>query len=264
MQIPFRKTLAALLLLACLPPWLLAWQAAQDPLAPLLSVHQVQSWLLPGLAIPLGLGLLYLFGYPTARPQLAIYWQRLKRQLGTDRGPYFELLARLRNFDNQDDRLRAGRMARQFGDRQAALEHLRAAWEHDKRHVPSSYEYGLVLGELGRGEEAAAVLQGVVEVEPHCGNGDALLRLAEARLALGELDAAAACVDQHQQQYPGNRQVHLLRAKLEARRGDMERARQELLAARRPTEPHERLTAEDRLAQARAKITVLRKGVSDG
>jgi predicted Zn-dependent protease len=89
-----------------------------------------------------------------------------------------------------------GQIARRCGDRIAAPEHFRAASEHDPSNLWSAYEVATKLRELGRLEEAEAILQSLVDRQPTfapAGNalGQIALRRGDRIAALEHSRAAA-------------------------------------------------------------------------
>ena len=94
--------------------------------------------------------------------------------------------------------------------------------------------------------------------------GDALSRLGHALFRLHRDKEALSVLQRHQVLFPGNRQVHLLVARVLASLGDLESAREELQQAAKPPAEGVMLSLEENLARTSAKVTMLRKGKSDG
>ncbi len=93
--------------------------------------------------------------------------------------------------------------------------------------------------------------------------GDALFNLGKNLFRLHRDDDALAVLRQHQSVFPGSRLVHLLLARVLADLGQMDEARKELKLAARPASDQERLSPEENLTRARAKVTFLKKGKSE-
>lgn len=208
----------------------------------------------------LGLGLLF---YPPLLPFLRIRFSERKRRLGTDRGPMDEGLTRLKHLETHADRLLVGRSARQLGDIPTAVENLSRAFELDPSHIAGRYQLALLLAEIGQREDAVNLFGSVVQEDEKHAFGDALFNLGRNLFRLHRDDDALAVLRQHQSVFPGSRQVHLLLARVLADLGQMDEARKELKLAARPASDQERLSPEENLTRARAKVTFLKKGKSE-
>ena len=207
----------------------------------------------------IGLGLLL---YPPLLPFLRLRFRATKRKLGTDRGPMYEGISRLQHLETHADRLLVGRAARQLGDIKTAVENLSRAFELDPPHVAGRYQLALVLAEIGQSEDAVHLFGSVVQDDPKHAFGDALFHLGKYLFRLHRDDEALAVLRQHQSLFPGSRQVHLLTARVLADVGQIEEAREDLKLAARPATDQERLSPEENLARAQAKVTFLKKGRS--
>ncbi len=255
---PIRKIFAALLFVVALIPVAMVVMHEKDPFANLVFWFQAKEF-----AMQLGFYLI-LAGcaaallYPPAIPFVRLRFSESWKRLGTDRGPLHEGLARLKHLETHDERLRVGKLARQLGDSQLAIENLSRAFELDPSHLAGRYQFALLLTELGNYEDAASLLISVVREDEKYAFGDALLQLGRCLYRRRRDSEAIAALQRLQELFPGGRQALLLLARALADNGALEPARQSLELAKRPIESGQRLTPREALARAQAKVTFLR------
>ncbi len=262
MRFPIRKIFAVLLFAGALVPVAMVSLNDADPIDNLVFwVHAGELVTRVGFYAAFGAGAAALI-YPPAIPLLKLRFTQAWRRLGTDRGPLYEGIARLRHLETHDERLKVGRTARQLGETQLAVENLYRAYELDPTHTTGRYQLALVMAEIGRFEDAANLLLALVHDDEKHAFGDALFQLGKALFRMHRDPEAVAVLRRHQQLFPGSRQAHLLLARALAETNAMDAAREQLAAARRPVSGDERLSPEEALARARAKVTFLRAGTS--
>lgn len=262
MHTPIRKTFAVLLFVVALVPLALIVGFSVD-LDGLYAVSYYGHMWLRGIFF-LGLGCLgvLLVLYPPFLPFLRLRARQTWRRLGTDRGPLYDGIARMRHLETHADRLNVGRMARQMGEIPMAMENLRRAFELEPDHVAGRYQLALLLIDVNDYPDAATLLESVVHDDEKHAFGDALLHLSQTLFRMHRDADALAYIQKHQHLFPGSRQIHLLAARTLAELSRIEEAREQLRAARRPPEDKERLSPLEKLARARARVLMLRKGKS--
>lgn len=260
MRIPIRKSFAALLFVVALVPVALIVGFFVD-LDALYVVYDYGRMWLKGLVF-LGLGFfgVLLVLYPPFLPFLRLRAGETWRRLGTDRGPLYDGIARLRHLETHADRLSVGRIARQLGDIPLAVENLRRAFELEPEHVAGRYQFALLLIDVGNYPDAAKLLETVVRDDEKHAFGDALFQLGRTLFRIHKDKDALPYIRKHQDLFPGSRQVHLLAARVLAGLGQMEEAREQLRDARSRPGEKERLSPVETLARARARVVMLRKG----
>ena len=204
--------------------------------------------------------ILLLLVYPPFLPYLRLQIGTIKRRLGSDHKPLFDGLYRLQHLETHADHLAVGRAARNLGELPMAGMHLLRAFEMDNSHRSGRYDLGRVLCELGRFDDAVRVMESVVQEDEQFGYGDALHHLGLAQARTGATEKAIQTLRRQQEVFPGNRRVHLLLAQLLARHGDKEGCIAELRLAAKPPESGQRLTHEDALARAQARVALWRGG----
>lgn len=260
MHAPIRKSFAALLFVVAIVPLALIVGFSVDLDALYAVSHYGHIWLRRLFFLGLGcLGVLLLL-YPPFLPFLRMRAGQTWRRLGTDRGPLYDGIARMRHLETHADRLNVGRMARQLGEIPMAMENLRRAFELEPEHVAGRYQLALLLMDINDYPDAATILESVVRDDEKHAFGDALFHLGETLFRMHRDADALAYIHKHQDLFPGSRQVHLLAARTLAGLSRIEEAREQLRAARRPPEDKERLSPAEKLARARARVVMLRKG----
>ena len=100
-----------------------------------------------------------------------------------------------RHPDDLDVRLELARLARAVGDETEAIAQVEYLLSEDEQDPEFVYEYGVTLKEAGRFEEAKAVLQSSVEMNPNSAEAHHALGVIElvsgdARVAVEPLEAA--------------------------------------------------------------------------
>lgn len=260
-RIPIRKAFATLLFtVALVPVGLVVGFFLVSPNAVYRFADAGADWLSFGAWGGAGVFAVGLLVYPPFLPFLKLRSKSIMRRLGTDRGPMYEGIAQLRNFETHANRLLVGRLARQLGDIPVAMENLARAYELEPDHVSGRYQLGLLLAEIGQTEDAGVLFGSVVQADEKHAFGDALFHLGQVLFRLHRDAEAIAVLRRHQEQFPGSRQVHLLVARVLADAGDLDLARAELKSAARPPDDGEHLSPEEVLARARARVTFLKRG----
>jgi len=133
-----RKTFAGVLFVVAVCPAALV-TCYETALEPVYSLHiawlRFSNWFAESAWWVVGGPVVLLLLYPPTIPFVRLQAGRVWRQLGTDGGPLFDGLARLRHLETHADHLLVGRMARHLGNHQLAREHLTRAHELDPRHL---------------------------------------------------------------------------------------------------------------------------------
>jgi tetratricopeptide (TPR) repeat protein len=256
-----RKALAVLLFVVALVPLgLIVGSALGSPQAVYATATIGGFWLTRIGWIAVSVFVLGVIAYPPFLPFLRYRIRDSWKRLGTDKGPMFEGIARLRHLETHADRLLVGRIARQLGDTATAVENLGRAYELDPTHVAGRYQLALLLIEIGQRADAVNLLATVLQEDEKHAFGDALLHAGKNLFRLHRDAEALAALRRHQAVFPGSRQVHLLVARVLADTGQMAAAREELKLAARPPGDQEHMSLEENLARTQAKVTFLRKG----
>lgn len=133
--------------------------------------------------------------------------------------------------DYPDLRCRFGILLMEEGSLNEALEHLRAAVEINPRYVEALLQMGIALLRLDRPEEAMEPLSVAVKAEPDY--LDVHLMSTLAALRSGQFSEACADLRRLQEDLPDAPRVHYLLAACQAMVGDMESAQWNLQRAGR-------------------------------
>ncbi|MHC4813027.1 MAG: tetratricopeptide repeat protein [Planctomycetota bacterium] len=255
-----RKVFAGVLWAAALVPPVLYVSSLSAPVDTVLWAAQAGRYLWYA-AIALGATVvLLLLLYPPFLPFVRMGLSGIKRRLGTDHKPLYDGLYRLQHLETHADHLQVGRAARNLGQLPLALVHLARAFEMDPTHLAGRYELGRVLTEVSRFKDAVTILESVVQEDAQHGYGDALHLLGLAYSHVGAAEQAVSTLRRQQAQFPGNREVHLLLARVLSKSGDKQACIAELLEAARPRQKSERFDHAAQLARARARVALWRGG----
>lgn len=258
MQLPFRAAFAALLWgVAVFPPVLFVVHLG----SPVAAVQLAQGIGTAARWTTLAGGGLFVAGlliYPPFLPSLRMGLRNVRMRLGTDLGPLREAQARLQHFETAADHLVAGRALLQQGKLGDSVVHLTRAVELDPEHAASRYQLGLALTKIGNLQAAADQLGWVVQHDPGHAFGAAMLELGVV-LERGEAATQAVHVlERHEAEFGSNRRNLFHRARAHQTNGDREKALADLRAAAQPPEQGRKLTLDDELMRAKARMALLR------
>ncbi len=198
--------------------------------------------------------------YPPFLPTLKIAFRRVKRRISTDLSALYEAQSRLEHLDTAADRLTAGRILLQQDRVRPAIEHLARAVELDPEHAATRYQLGLALGRAGDLPAATEQLRKVCEIDKGHAFGAGQLELGIVLERSGDNDGAIEVLEGHERDFGPNRRNMYHRALAHARRGERERSLEVLRATAAPPEADRKLTLEEELLRARARVALMRGG----
>ncbi len=250
------------------------WAVALWPLL-LLAVHPVSPVAAVALAdgaaaalssaalVALGLGAGLLVAWPPFLPALRVRLQRWRLRARQDPARLDQALAHLQHLDTAAARADVAHWLLDAGRLRDAVPHLRRAIELAPEMVSARFLLGRTLRQLGDRDGAAATLRQVIAAEADHGFGVAALELArvEAEQALGggereAMAAALAALRRHEARSGPDREASLLQARLAARLGDRGAMRTALQAAAGSPPAGVRLSPDEALLRARARVAL--------
>jgi len=169
-------------------------------------------------------------------------------------------LGELRHVETAARHGEVGRLALQRRELPLAIAHLSRALELEPENPGLRYQLGMALLAAGRMREAAGCLQQVVAADPGHAFGEALLQLGRVHLLLGDDQGALALLRRHALEHGGSRRSHFWLASACRAAADPDGARAALQYAASPPAKNQRLTPEEGLYRARARVALWRAG----
>jgi tetratricopeptide (TPR) repeat protein len=245
----------ALWLLALWPLAMLALGLA-DPEAGVRVAHFADrgvGWLLWAVAIAAGAATLL---YPPFVPALRLQLRAVRARLSRDDKALRDAHARLTQFETVNDLHLVGRALRDTGFAKEAVPRLRRALELDPQHMSARYQLALALRDAGEAQAAVDALQQLINTDPAYASGQPFLDLAEICAQARAYPQADLVLTEYRRRHGDNRLALLLHAKVLASLGQAEQSRTALQTAAQPQKPGARLSAEENLARARARVAL--------
>lgn len=194
--------------------------------------------------------------YPPFLPGLRLRLRELRAQLGRDNKVLRDAHARLLQFETVNDLHLVGRTLRETGFAKEAVPRLRRALELDGSHMSARYQLALALRDSGELQAAADTLQQLINSEPAYASGQPFLDLAQICERARAWQPADLVLAEYRRRHGDNRQALLLHARVLASLGRRDDSRTALHAAAQTPAPGKRLSAEEDLARARARVAL--------
>ncbi|MDP6931152.1 MAG: tetratricopeptide repeat protein [Planctomycetota bacterium] len=260
MSLTIRTAFAACLWLTALVPPVLYAIHLGSPVAAIEIAGQVGTllrWLLIGIG---GIAILGMIIFPPFLPWLKLRLHRFKRRITTDPGPLLEAKQKLEHLETVPHHLLVGRILREQNQAAQSLPHFVRAIELEPGLIGARYELGITLSKLGHLEEAAEQLALVVREDEQHAFGAALLAFGLILERGDANEAAVQALERHEQLFGETRQGLYHRARARSRSGATEDAIALFQRAARPGDNETRLTAEDDLVRAQARVALWKGG----
>jgi tetratricopeptide (TPR) repeat protein len=167
---------------------------------------------------------------------------------------------RLAHLETAPDHLVVARTHLDMGSIERALPHLARALEIEPESLSARFLLGRSLLRLGQIPAATAQLAVVVQQDETHAWGDGLLELAAALEHAGHDTEALSLLERHAERIGANRRAMLARARILGRLGRRDEARALLVQAAEAPPTKQRLSPDEALARARARVALWRGG----
>ena len=255
-----RLGFAALLWLgALIPPGIYAVQLA-SPVETVELANRVGAVMARALQIGVLALVVAALLYPPFLPWVRLGFRRIRNRMSVDQGSMYRALEELRHLETAANHLVVARTMRNMGGLRGALAHAMRAVQMEPDGVAARFLLGSLLREAGQTQAAVEHLQAVVNKEPDHAFGEARVQLGIAQLQAGKDAEGLSVLEQHRAEFGGSRKTLYLIARARRTLGQSKEAREALLEAVSPGRDDERLTPEEELYRARARVGLWRTG----
>ncbi len=244
---------ALLWLIALVPAGLFALQL-NSPLEAVEISQGAEGVLWRGFQIGLAILVVAALLYPPFLPSLRLGLRRVRNRLSVDQGPMYRALVELRHLDTAANHVVVARTMRNMGNLRGAVAHVLRAVELEPDGLAARFLYGCLLREAGQPQAAAEQLARVVAAEADHAFGEAQVQLGLSQLQAGKESEALTTLEKHAADFGGSRKTFYWIARAHRALGRAEDARTALHRAAEPAGEDERLTPEDIVYRARARV----------
>ncbi len=249
-----RLYFAALLwLIALVPVGLFALQL-NSPLEAVEISQGAEGVLWRGFQIGLAILVVAALLYPPFLPSLRLALRRVRNRMSVDQGPMYRALEELRHLETAANHLVVARTMRNMGNLRGAVSHVLRAVELEPDGLAARFLYGCLLREAGQPQAAAEQLARVVAAEADHAFGEAQVQLGLAQLQAGKESEALTTLEKHAANFGGSRKTFYWIARAHRALGRAEDAHTALRRAAQPPQEDVRLSHEDIIYRARARV----------
>ncbi len=249
-----RLYFAAPLWLVALVPAVLFALHLNSPLEAVEISQGAEGVLWRGFQIGLAILVVAALLYPPFLPSLRLGLRRVRNRLSVDQGPMYRALEELRHLETAANHVVVARTMRSMGNLRGAVAHVLQAVEQEPDGLAARFLYGCLLREAGQPQAAAEQLARVVAAEANHAFGEAQVQLGLAQLQAGKESEALTTLEKHAAEFGGSRKTFYWIARAHLALGRAEDARAALRRAAAPPANDVRLTPEDIVYRARARV----------